>query len=109
MFDIRVLLQVVHSMVEVQVVAFDVDGTLIDDMDQPRWEVIDLLRAFHALGWRVIVWSGGGDTYAKHWVYRLGLGEFVTYSVAKDKKEGVTLAVDDTEGADLGIVATIIV
>lgn len=96
-------------MVEVQVVAFDVDGTLINDIEEPRWDVIDLLRAFSNLGWRVIVWSGGGENYARHWVDRLGLWEFVTYCVAKDKKEGVTLAVDDAEGTDLGITATIIV
>jgi hypothetical protein len=41
-------------------VFFDVDGTLIDDQDRPRYEVIDLLRAMVACGQNVFVWSGGG-------------------------------------------------
>ncbi len=58
-------------------VVFDLDGCLIDDEDNPRWPVVDMLRAFHALGWSVAVWSGGGTDYAEMWVRRLGLAEFV--------------------------------
>lgn len=108
MFDIRLLLQAVHGMVR-RTVAFDVDGTLIDVLEQPRWPVIDLLRAFHALGWSIGVWSGGGPGYAKHWVQRLGLVEFVDWHGMKTKNIRVDIAIDDMEGTDLAAIATIIV
>lgn len=54
-------------------VAFDVDGCLFDEFDRPRWDVIDILRAFSNLGWAVSVWSGSGVEYAKRKVERLGL------------------------------------
>jgi len=56
-----------------QTMAFDVDGCLFDEYDQPRWDVIDILRAFSNLGWAVSVWSGSGVEYAKAKVNRLGL------------------------------------
>src|SRR3990167_1335077 len=65
-------------------VAFDVDGTLIDDQDNPRWEVIDLLRALHACVATIGIWSGGGADYARHWKERLNLREFVSWQAAKD-------------------------
>ena len=58
-------------------VAFDVDGTLITFSDRPRWHVIELLKGFHAIGQTVVVWSGGGHDYARHWVQRLYLEDFV--------------------------------
>ena len=86
------------------IVAFDVDGILIDDEDQPRWPIIDMLRAFHALGWETWVWSGGGDDYARMWVNRLGLAPFVTRIAHKthDGLEWPDVAVDD-ERATLGL------
>ena len=59
------------------IIAFDVDGTLETYSGKPRWEVIDLLRCFHALEHRIIVWSGGGKSYAEQKVRELKLGEFV--------------------------------
>lgn len=82
------------------IVAFDVDGTLIDDEDQPRRHVIALLEAFVDVGADVLVWSGGGFDYARHWVRRLWL-EGVT--VAEKGSVRVDLAVDD-EIVDLGVV-----
>lgn len=90
------------------VIAFDVDGCLIDERDQPRHEVIDLLRALHRLGFDIIVWSGGGADYAARWAERLGLGPYITTAIAKDPKARPTLAVDDQPGADLGLVYTLV-
>jgi len=59
------------------IIAFDVDGTLETYNEKPRWNVIDLLRCFHALGHRIIVWSGGGKSYAEQKVRELNLEEFV--------------------------------
>jgi len=58
-------------------VAFDVDGTLVDYHDKPRMDVLSLLTNFKRLGFKVIVWSGGGYDYAKTWVYKLGIAAFV--------------------------------
>lgn len=61
-------------------VAFDVDGTLITLEDQPRWGVIETLRFFERLPMvRVIVWSGGDESYARMWGRRLFLPPLVTY------------------------------
>lgn len=78
-------------------IAFDVDGTLIDGSGDPRHEVIDLFRAFQALGHDMVIWSGGGTDYAKLCARRLGLRcivqpKFVT---------AVDIAVDDmADGID---------
>lgn len=54
-------------------VAFDVDGTLITYLDQPRWAVIQVLKFFVLRGAEVMVWSGGGAEYAEHWARKLFL------------------------------------
>jgi phosphoserine phosphatase len=88
-------------------VAFDVDGTLISEVDDsPNWPVVDLLRQFHALGATIIVWSGGGADYAEMWVRRLNLDGFVSGTFSKTMF-GVqalepSLAVDD-EDVSLGV------
>lgn len=60
------------------VVAFDVDGTLIDANDQPRDEIISVLRAL-APWCTVVVWSGGGIGYARRWGRKLDLPPSVIY------------------------------
>lgn len=60
------------------VVAFDVDGTLIDDEDQPRWDIIEMLRTLVPYC-KVIVWSGSGKDYAEHQGRRLFLPPEVQY------------------------------
>lgn len=81
-------------------IVFDVDGTLIDFEDQPRWEVIDMLRAFHAIGYRILVWSGGGASYAGYVVRRLGLSGFVSQILSKGDAVEADYAVDDMPDAD---------
>lgn len=60
------------------VVAFDVDGTLIDADDEPRSEIISILRSL--VPWcTVVVWSGGGIGYARRWGRKLDLPSSVIY------------------------------
>src|SRR5947209_8747199 len=61
------------------VVSFDVDGTLIteDGFDRPRYDVIALLVWFANAGHTIIVWSGGGRSYAEMVVRRLGIDHLV--------------------------------
>jgi predicted HAD superfamily phosphohydrolase YqeG len=58
-------------------VAFDIDGTLIDYDDNPRHDIIALLKEHRERGDFVYVWSGGGSAYARMITGRLGLEPFV--------------------------------
>ena len=93
--------------IEPLIVAFDVDGTLIDYNNQPREDIIALYRAFQALGYEMWVWSGGGETYAESWCRRLGITADRVF--AKDNKLKPHLAIDDAKDADLGLVTTLVV
>lgn len=62
------------------IIAFDIDDTLILppeatglDRDTPNYEVIAIYRFFQVQGERMIVWSGGGESYARMWGEKLGL------------------------------------
>ena len=79
-------------------VAFDVDGTLINiQRDTPRYDVIDLFLQFYALGFRMVIWSGGGEEYATRWTEKLGLIDYVTKISAKNQDLHPYIAVDDEE------------
>ena len=77
------------------IVAFDVDGTLIDYEDNPRHTIIDLLKRHSEQGDYVIVWSGGGKEYAQRWVTRLGLDEYVNKVLPKSWPVHPDLTYDD--------------
>jgi hypothetical protein len=64
-------------------IAFDVDGTLIDENDMPRWDIIGILKALTAYC-DIIVWSGSGGGYAQAWGRRLFLPEGITYASKTD-------------------------
>lgn len=73
-------------------VAFDIDGTLIDAVDKPRQDVLDLLKWFQSHNCEVVVWSGGGLDYVKTWISRLGL---TNVRVGRKFVDSVDIAVDD--------------
>jgi len=85
-------------------IAFDVDDTLIVpsvatefDRDVPNYDTIAIYRWFQAQGNYMIIWSGGGDDYAKMWAEKLGL-EADEY-IAKDTrmKDEIDIAFDDCD------------
>lgn len=54
--------------------AFDCDGTLIDILeDKPRPEIVALAHCLVYGKHEVIVWSGGGESYARNVAARCGL------------------------------------
>lgn len=78
-------------------IAFDIDGTLVNLDDTPNEKVIALLRWFFENGDRVIVWSGGGEGYARQWANKFDLPYY--RALAKNKENArewdVDIAVDD--------------
>ena len=71
-------------------IAFDVDDTLIVpsvvtgfDRDTPNYENIALYRWFQAQGCEMIIWSGGGQDYARMWGEKLGLQPFKSIKKVK--------------------------
>jgi len=54
-------------------VVFDVDGTLINLDNTPRYDIIAIFRSFEALGCVMYIHSGGGVEYAERVAERLGL------------------------------------
>ena len=82
------------------ILAFDVDDTLILppeatglDRDTPNYNVITIYRFFQAQGERMIVWSGGGESYAKSWGEKLGLNADEYRMKAQDKS--IDICFDD--------------
>lgn len=79
-------------------VAFDVDGTLIHQIeegreDTPRYDVINLFKTLESVGCVMHIWSGSGVDYAARWRDKLGLSAVV---VVKGSFEP-DMAVDDME------------
>ena len=59
-------------------VAFDVDGTLIDDKGQINERIRTLLITLASFkNVKVIVWSGGGELYARQIANKLGIDKYV--------------------------------
>ena len=74
-------------------IAFDVDGTLISGTT-PRYDVIAIMEWFIDRGYDVIIWSGGGFSYAYMWAEKLGFQDKVRV-LSKDAGEEVDIAFDD--------------
>lgn len=95
---------------------FDIDGTLIDG-EEKHVNTIKLLIAMGEQKWKnvkVVVWSGGGEEYAKTFVSRLGLENHVDMVIGKlqypmlQKLGYKIIAVDDVQDTRLGDVNLIV-
>ena len=67
------------------IVAFDVDGTLINDDDEWRMQAVNLARGFVAAGATLWVWSFGGMAYARTWAQRLTEEHAIPVQMSYDK------------------------
>lgn len=84
-------------------IAFDIDGTLVHtgykaDNSELNHKVAHILVLLSALpDVKIIVWSGGGEDYARQQVRRFGLEEFVWRCASKldSTLPKVDLAFDD--------------
>lgn len=84
----------------IPVVAFDIDGTLIDGQDMPRRDIVEMLLTMSAYC-QVVVWSGSGVPYAEMWGRRLFLPALVQYREKGSLKADICF---DDEDVNLGIV-----
>lgn len=79
------------------IIAFDVDGTLYDSDDQPRWDVLALLQTFEKYA-NIIVWSGSGADYARIKGQRLYLPSSVTYlAKGQNYNRVIDMTIDDQD------------
>ena len=67
------------------IVAFDIDGTLINDEDEWRMQAVSLARGFTAAGATLWVWSFGGMEYARIWARRLAVDHAIPIAASHDK------------------------
>jgi len=98
-------------------IAFDVDGTLIDSDGNTNWRQTELLRLLSRFkNTKIIVWSGGGKSYAEMIVRKLALEKYVDACADKNhqgKDENgkhvfnpdlqPDIAIDDIQACKLGV------
>lgn len=85
-------------------IAFDVDDTLLTpsvatefDRDVPNYSTIALYRWFQEQGNYMIIWSGGGEDYARVWANKLGLTADEIIAKTTERKDEIDIAFDDSE------------
>lgn len=89
---------------EPPIIACDIDGTIINFKDNPRYDVIALLKLFDKFGCKIYLWSGGGISYATTWANRLGLD----YDVIEKGSIIPDIIIDDESATNLGKVNIIV-
>jgi phosphoserine phosphatase len=100
------------------VIAFDVDGTLItseyldDEMNNKptaNERIRTLLITLSSFkNTKIVVWSGGGELYAKQVVSYLALDKYVDKVMAKDNILQPDIAIDDIQDTAIGKVNLIV-
>jgi len=104
------------------IIAFDVDGTLIDSEGNTNWRITDLLRNLSRFkNIEIVVWSGGGKDYAEMIVRKLGLEKYVKRCASKnhlgkdsegkhifDPEFKPDIAIDDIQDCELGLINLIV-
>jgi long-chain acyl-CoA synthetase len=68
---------------------FDVDGCLVDSLtgSSLRPGALELLEFLARQGWRVVLWSAGGDTYARARAEKFGLSHLVDSYCSKEGRD----------------------
>lgn len=106
------------------IVAFDVDGTLVQHHDNTQVEpgvisakrdsvpIVHQINTLQVLSTykniRIVVWFGGGKAYAEAWGRRLGLDKYVWYYASKLEHPTIKaqcdllIAIDDIQATRLG-------
>jgi phosphoserine phosphatase len=87
------------------VVAFDVDGTLIDAGPKYYEDIIQTLKVMSK--WKnvkIVVWSGGGKEYAARWGRLLDIDKYVWKYASKTEWRDIRpdIAIDDIQDTAIG-------
>lgn len=98
------------------VVAFDIDGTLInneyldgDKMPTANERIRTLLIVLaHMKNTKIVVWSGGGEFYARQVAHAIGIDKYVDNYMAKDNDLNPDIAIDDIQDTALGKINLIV-
>lgn len=93
------------------VIAFDVDGTLIDTSGFMNIGIVNLLILLRGFkNTKIVVWSGGGADYARHHVERLGIDKYVHAYASKTDHPTIKpdIAIDDIQDTAIGKVNLIV-
>ena len=109
------------------IIAFDVDGTLIRNVDATRLPgvpanvdvpIVHQINTLMVLSTykniKIVVWSGGGRDYAATWGKRLGLDKYVWRYASKLEHENIRqycdhlIAIDDIQATRLGDINLIV-
>lgn len=110
------------------IIAFDVDGTLIKteagkgNSPVPNERIRNLLIALaHFKNTKIVVWSGGGEAYARMIVAQIGLREYVDAYADKNHQGqdedgkhiffpamAPDIAIDDIQDCELGLLNLIV-
>jgi phosphoserine phosphatase len=93
------------------VVAFDMDGTLIDADGTYQPHIIGMLTTLAKFkNVKIVVWSGGGLPYAKYWGHKLGLDQYVWKYASKTEHAAIQpdIAIDDIQDTAIGTVNLIV-
>lgn len=108
-------------------IAFDCDGTLIQDGALAEHEIVanERIRTLLIIlarfkNTKIVVWSGGGELWARQVGDALGLDRYVDVYASKNhlgKKDGVhqfapdivpDIAIDDIQACELGVMNLIV-
>lgn len=84
------------------IVAVDIDDTLVRLDESVNNNVLEFIFVMDRLNAFIILWSGGGEDYARHWGRRLGLDPFIDLYSAKTTDLQPHLTVDDGPEVDFG-------
>lgn len=107
------------------VIAFDVDGTLINNKYEGEYVANENIRNLLIClagfkNTKIVVWSGGGEFHARQCVRLLGLEKYVDHITSKNhtgKVEGrhtfapdikPDIAIDDIQACELGVLNLIV-
>ncbi len=74
-----------------KLIAFDIDGCLLNTDDTPNEAMVELLRVLSKQN-QIVVWSGGGKEYVITWCSRLRISRFVDYKVPKSSSKGTQIS-----------------
>ena len=97
------------------ILAFDVDGTLIDGSDIIFSDIVNVVKVLSKFkNVKIVVWSGGGKKYAETIGMRLGLDDYVwkylgKFQHAELRALGYTIiAIDDIQDTAIGDINLIV-